>query len=1056
MCISKNRKIFYAVFMVALISLLICILPALGRYKNAVTLSDARVWSGNVASSYRSGNGTRNNPFIISSPEELAYFAQNLEDTSYNGKYFKIINDIIINNGYFTYENTQLMYHLDGNTYFVNDNKYYSSQDFTTEEVGTLNMFPSLSSFEGHLDGGFKTIYGYYSSAPIFNNISGSVSSLYINNVVVKNKAIVTNSIVNGTLDSIYVSGLLIDDSVNNYYDDTTLYSDYDSINLSINSVFATYSENSTMSNLINRADVYGGDISGIFVGYGIDATISSSYSYGNCYSNDSSLAGIIKGNSTISNIYNAGTINKGLIGYLINSNLAFSNSFISTNNYVISHIYNSNIDSQNIYYTHETNNNLVIATRVSDNNLKDKNYLTNYNEFVSLNNYLSNNQNKWVFNGSDYPLLYFDDKSNNHTLLYLNREIYDSYSLFIDKKYISSNISFTISDDSQLLQTDKYYYINNQEQVLSVSDLENVLWTSYTEPVTIQNEGGYVVYVKVVDLSGEVTYINSDNIVIDKTNPLISIDFNNNTYSSINNNEVYINNSAVISAGCTDNSQDSVSLVYFLTDDVNDLSTVQWTDYVNPININSSGKYILYVRATDLAGNISYASTPLIIYDGFVVSNLKPVGFESGNVITKKSAIMMNIRYQSTNEQTFNHYLVSNVDLPIGTRIIMLDKSDNNTYSYTVSQNDSVSLNNKYYYNFNLFNTIGKRNSDAYTNSLAQSEEFEFIIDFSSSNISVDIQNMYLNIIGLDSNMDVIRPYVNEELFSVLSSDSYNTSYNLSTNFVGNINYNTDSRTNITLYSNVLNTQAIDTSFKDKTTGVLINIVDSNNNIINRDHYKSITFSAFDKIYVPDSNGNIKINLNSNTSSSFILKISTYKSLNNLVDGNYNIVITPYISYDGETIISQNDYSKVVIPLVNSSEEKNYTYTFDVTNNKDMIFNKPSLGELDYNIIVGGLLHPNVKFSLYKKNTLSAYNQAYTLVDIQNYTSTILDEYVDNVYFATRRASIYNPNNPASINRLNLFINTQNMPKGSYKLSFDLYENQEYINSINKYFIVR
>lgn len=1056
MSISKNRKIIYAIFMVALISLLFCILPAFGRFKKGTSLSDARVWSGNVASSYRSGSGTRNNPYIISSPEEFAYFASNLENDSYDGKYFKIINDIVINDGYFYYENDTLKYNLNGNAYFVNDNKYYSSSDFTQEEVGTLNMFPSMSNFEGYLDGNFKTIYGYYSNSPLFENISGDVSSLYLNNIVVKNKAILTTSLTNGTLDSIYISGLLFDESSASLYDETTLYADYDQISLSINGVVATYSEGSSISNIINRASVYGGDITGLLIGYAIDTNIDSSYSYGTGYSNDSNLIGVLKGNSSISSSYNAGTISNGFIGYLINSNLVFENSFLTTDNDIISHLYNSNINSQNIYYTYARNNNLVLSNMVSDNNLKDKTYLTSYNEFVSLNNYSSNSQNKWVFNGSDYPLLYFDDNSDNHTKLYLNLDTYDTYSLFIDKKYISSNITFTIADDSQLLQTTKYYYISNQDQVLSTSDLNNVSWTSYTDPVVVQNEGSYIIYVKFVDLSGKVTYINSDNIIIDKTGPSISIDFNSNIYSSINNNEVYINTGATISASSTDNSQDSISLNYFLNNDINDLSSVQWTDYVNPIDITSSGKYILYVRSTDLAGNVSYASTPLIIYDGYAVSDLKPVGFESGNIITKKSSMMMNITYASTNQQSFDHYLISNALLPTGTRIMLFDKTNNNTYSYTVNQNDAISLNNKYYYSFGLFNLVGKRNNNLYQNESVQSEEFSLIIDFSSSTISSDMQNIYLNVVGLDNNMNIVRPYINEPTFSVLTSDSYNTSYSLTTNFNQNINYNTDSVTNVTLYNNVLNSQATDTFFNDKTIGVLINIVDSNGNVINRDYYKSIIFSVSDNIYVPDNNGNIKINLNTNTTSSFILKISTYRSLNNLLDGNYSITITPYISYDGETIISQNSNSRVLIPLINSTEEKNYAYVFDVTNNKDMIYNKPSTAELDYSVIVSGLNNPNIKYSLYKKNTLSAYNQQYTLVDIQDYTSTQLDQYVNNVYYLARRATLYNANNPATVNNLDLFINTTNMLKGYYRLTFDLYNGDEYINTINKYFIIR
>ena len=84
----------------------------------------------------------------------------------------------------------------------------------------------------------------------------------------------------------------------------------------------------------------------------------------------------------------------------------------------------------------------------------------------------------------------------------------------------------------------------------------------------------------------------------------------------------------------------------------------------------------------------------------------------------------------------------------------------------------------------------------------------------------------------------------------------------------------------------------------------------------------------------------------------------------------------------------------------------------------------------------------------------LSAYNQEYTLIDIQDYTTTELDKYVDKVYYLARKAKLYTNNK--SLNNMKLTLSSQDVPKGNYKITFDLYEDNEFINSINKYFIVR
>ena len=1056
MSMIKNRRIIYSVFIIALISLIFCILPALGRYKNETTLSsDIRVWSGKVASSYRSGNGTKANPYVISSAEELAYLSENLKTTDYKGKYFKIINDIIINKGYFIYENNVLKYSLNGNIYYVNEDKYYNSQDFTQDEVGNLNVFPSLSNFKGYLDGNFKTIYGYYANESLFNQISGELTSLYINNAFVNGKSILANKIIDGSINNIYIEGTLVGQSFDsNNINEIDVDSNYNDINLPIEGIFASYIDNSTATNIINRSKIYSGCITGSLFGYAHDVNIDSSYSYADNQSYKSSFIGILKGNNTINNVYNIGVINNGLIGYLIDADLTIDNSFIVDSNYFVANSSNSNITAQNMYYVGNLLNNLVSATAVTEANLKDKTYLNSYNEFVSLNNLKSNNQNKWIFPVDAYPILYFDHISNG-SKLYINRNYYDSYSLFVDDNYVSSNIVISIVDDNELLETNKYYYVSNSNEILSISELNNISWNEYNEPISIQNEGSYIIYAKIVDSLGNISYINSDNLILDKTNPVVNIDFNNNQYSDINNSTLYINKNENIVISAYDNSAASVSINYYLANDfINNLNDIEWENYVNNITITNNGKYVVYAKVTDLAGNISYASTPLIIYDGYVVSDLKPLGFSSGNIITKNSTITMSINYQSSNEQDFKHYLVSNKNLPNNVRFILIDKTNNNVYSYSINSNDVINIDNKYYYALDLFSLVGKKSNVSYTDNSSQSEAFELYVDFSNATITNDISNVYLNVIGLDENMSIIRPYVNEESFTVLSSENQKVNHTLTTNYRGSINYNTDSISNITLYSNIVNNGSIDTSISDKTTGVIINILDENNNIISKENYKSLTFSAFDKIYAPDALGNIKINLSSNQTSSFILKITTFKSQNNLLDGNYSIVLTPYLSYDGEIIFSQNNSSRVIIPLINSSQEKSYTYSYDVINNSNTVFTKPEDINLDLDVMVSGLNRPNIKYSLYRKNILSAYNQEYTLIDIQDYTTTELDKYVDKVYYLARKAKLYTNNK--SLNNMKLTLSSQDMPKGNYKITFDLYEDNEFINSINKYFIVR
>ena len=150
------------------------------------------VWTGEVAVEFPAGEGTKNNPYKISTPEYLALML-NMDS---EGLYFELTNDIIINN---TLDET-------------------AKQWFTSAEV---------KEFNGTLEGNGKTISGlYYNDVPENAAIglipvkgSGTVLNLkvansYINVPANSYGAAVIGSIIDGAQKPIYMHGITVEDTV--------------------------------------------------------------------------------------------------------------------------------------------------------------------------------------------------------------------------------------------------------------------------------------------------------------------------------------------------------------------------------------------------------------------------------------------------------------------------------------------------------------------------------------------------------------------------------------------------------------------------------------------------------------------------------------------------------------------------------------------------------------------------------------------------------------------------------------------------------------------------
>lgn len=108
------------------------------------------------------------------------------------------------------------------------------------------------------------------------------------------------------------------------------------------------------------------------------------------------------------------------------------------------------------------------------------------------------------------------------------------SFDLFLS----SGTVSIAASDDSYSHQgytAEKAaavgYYLDDSGVLLSQTDLEFVTFTSYTNPFELDTNGKYVLYAKITDHAGNVTYLSSQGFILDKTVPVVNGIENGKTY---------------------------------------------------------------------------------------------------------------------------------------------------------------------------------------------------------------------------------------------------------------------------------------------------------------------------------------------------------------------------------------------------------------------------------------------------------------------------------------------------------------------------------------------
>lgn len=484
----------------------------------------------------------------------------------------------------------------------------------------------------------------------------------------------------------------------------------------------------------------------------------------------------------------------------------------------------------------------------------------------------------------------------------------------------------------------------------------------------------------------------------------------------------------------------------------------------IKRININVNLNRAIYTT-NDYEGTITQGK----VYEMFAPST---VNITSTSAFTTYYSLFVESN-DSIYRNGYHRVLASTYNFPENTKITMIDLLSGATpeyYYYVVTNNDYQSNinNDDITYDLSKFVRMGSSNAnnhydDVVKNSLYYNssthyaeEEFIFIVDFKESGIDEDVINKSLLL--------ELRSSDNEIILSVIGVEQQQLFYNLYANkdSIINVDANMSSndvyigeKVNVNVYTNfvqqsIASNPIIDTNFYDYKSGIKLSILDSENNVVNGSSLMGLSYTIGNNIYYPRFDGTTRINI-----AERIANVSTRIVINtegsNLASGNYKLLIESFASPDG-IYYGLTSSDRVELPFV----VKNTIYGLMViANDNELVIDKTTgLNQNDNNTITfninysSGLLNPNLRISLYRRDYSEVYSNTYNLVDLEDYFS---DQFTE-----TNLENVYMLFDPPTSTMTSIVHLKDNLTSGTYKVVFGLYDNNTFIGDVCKYIVIK
>ena len=449
---------FILVLLVVVLTITLSV-PSLARYKNYMNLeamfNENQTWDGSIATSFASGSGTEEDPYIISTASEFAFFATNVDISGYSGQYFKLSNNIILNDGLFGYDETNRTYTINDTTFYLEEysENVYDNSELTGNIISTVNKFNSLNDFKGYFDGDYHTIYGLYlteetENLSLFKSLSGKVENLYFKNSFVyggSSTAILSNNVTYGEVSNVSVDGIVVGKGTNRTSSFTQTLED-----ISLQKTLASTSHNVNLN---------------VPVGYTFDKVSIT----GNAYIEDPNLKVMLNGTEVTGDFDIQ--LDPNVTALSIKDNgFEFKISQIKFTNMVIKYEYNYPITSGLVSSSSDSNFNNVVN--------KAKVYGTNVSGLIGegTNLSISNAYNLGNLKGTNVSGIVNSIVNNSSTVInkvYNNGELIGTTTNFIGNVSNSNTVLISNAFNTKVLNN-TFGNVSGNTEVLNVYDVNS------------------------------------------------------------------------------------------------------------------------------------------------------------------------------------------------------------------------------------------------------------------------------------------------------------------------------------------------------------------------------------------------------------------------------------------------------------------------------------------------------------------------------------------------------------------------------------------------------